>query len=202
MGTEDAVVGQQADADGPEWVIDGQIYTPEDIFGKLKAQSNAIKALEDEIAARDERIDELEQKITQLVVDTDAQWEDIQELQNRTNLLGLLEDVDELDTDQMRGAILLHMQSMVGDDNPRYAMDWDKTNEILHDPDVHRTTINGWMSDAADAVGDDTVCWYEGGQRGPNGQPARIVVDIQAADATVLNPEDCGDAVTRPNNRR
>lgn len=166
----------------PEWEIDGQVWTPRTLLNRMRASKIKTETLEDKLDRKDERIDELEREVDALESENEELWKKLGELDGRTDMLRVLDESETASAAQMRARILQHMWQMVkeetGDDRV-YAMDRDKTEEILHNPDVDRTTINRWMETAAEKVGDETVCYYEGGQPGPSGRAARIVLDLR-----------------------
>ncbi|MFW5905630.1 MAG: hypothetical protein ACOCUO_02160 [archaeon] len=166
----------------PEWEIDGQIWTPRTLLNRMQASKIKIEDLEDKVERKDERIADLEREVKALEDENEELWKRLGELDGRTDMLRVLDESETASAAQMRARILQHMWQMVkgesGDDRV-YAMDRDKTEEILHNPDVDRTTINRWMETAAEKVGDENVCYYEGGQPGPSGRGARIVLDLR-----------------------
>jgi len=179
--------------DGPTWNIDGEVWSPGDLLRAIEARDQRIDALEERLEELEAENNSLRDRLDEQARETEAQWAEIETVQDRTDLLQFIENADQTSAAEARAAILQHMWRMVRDEEGEdrvYAMSRSKTEEILHGPDVHRTTINSWMRDTAEQlVGNGDVCWYEGGDPGPGGQEARIVLDMRGRDHAAL-PED------------
>ena len=180
---------EPAEDEQDQWVIDGQVWTPGDFLRALEARDQRISTLQETIDEQAARIDALEGTIADVAADTEAQKAKLQELDDRTDMLSFVERASETTAEEARVAILQHMWRMVKDedqDDRKYAMDWQKTKEILHNPDVDRTTVLRWMRTAPQLVGNETLCWYSGGEPGPTGAPARVYLDLTSTDSDVL----------------
>lgn len=167
--------------------------TKEDLERRLDAQARRIEHLEEQ---NKQLIDQLGDFASSL----SEQQSRIAELEADTDLLRLVEHADEVSAENGRKAILQHMWRAIrnepGEDRV-YAMDPEKVTEILHHPDVDRTTILRWMRTTPRLIGNDDVCWYDGGDTGPGGKPARIHLDIRDAGESVL--ENVRRQVRSPN---
>lgn len=176
--TRDDDVGDQP----PRWQIDGRWYGPADLLGEIKARDARIDTLEARLAEKDEQIDALASRLDDLEAGLEDTQDDVDAVKDRTDLLQFVANADDTTAEEGRGAILQHMQRMVRDedgDDRTYSMTRSKTNEVLHDPDVDRTTVNRWMRTAAELVGDESICRYEGGDPGRGGREARITLDLR-----------------------
>lgn len=85
----------------------------------------------------------------------------IDELEERTNLLALVEDADQLEAEQRSVAILQHMHRKIRhNDLDRVSLTRDDVKDALHYPDLHRTTFYEDMKRCQRLVGDEDVCKY------------------------------------------
>lgn len=137
-----------------------------------------------------ERVSAVETKYETLEAKLDAKNETIQELRDelarieqRTNLLHLVEEADALDAKQRSAALLQHLKQAAERERTRgrkakHSLNRDQADEALHYPDVDRTTIYTDMQRAARLVNDEDLVWYgedDGGER-------RLFLDLKAAD--------------------
>lgn len=102
---------------------------------------NTLERIDGRLATVEERVDDLEQ---------------------RTNLIQLVEDTDNMDGKQRSAALLLHLQKKIQrNGSDRIFLNRDGAEEALHWPDVDRTTLYTDMQRAARMVANEDVCWYE-----------------------------------------
>lgn len=136
-----------------------------------------------ELAKYDARIDDLEELVN--VKDNRIkELEDrIQELEGRTDLLRLVENSDELEGEQRSAALLQHLHKKATNTSgpDKAAITRDRAEEVLHYPDIHRTTFISDMERCVRLVGDEGVCWYEGRDKGPS-RDARLVLDLEGGE--------------------
>lgn len=146
-----------------------------------------------ELAAYDARIDELEEQVDSKDDRIEVLESRVEELESRTDMLRLVEDSDQLDGEQRSAALLqhLHRKATNGSGADRAAVTREKAEEVLHFPDIHRTTYISDMERCVDLVGDESVCWYEGRDGGPS-REARLILDVDGEELP-------GDAATKLN---
>lgn len=159
-----------------------QQLTKEDLANRLDALRTRIEKLEQENEYLTNRLESAE-------IERDELRERVTEVENDTDLLRIVEDSDNVSAEQRRQIILQHMWRAVRDkpkEERLYGMDTEKVTEILHHPDVDRTTILRWMRTTPRLVGNKDVCWYDGGDSGPGGKPARIHLDLRNAGESLL----------------
>lgn len=180
-----------------------QEYSLEQVMDRLDAQRTYIESLEHEIGDLKEELAETKQDLEEAQRERDELRAYLNDVDSRTDMLRFVDHAEEPSAEQMRIAILQHMWRAVKDENPGdryYSMDASKTNEALHYPDVDRTTVLRWMRTTPRIVGDDGVCWYDGGDAGPSGEPARVFLDLRGNGASL--PEKVTGRSVNPNNRR
>ena len=119
-----------------------------------------VEHLRDQVDQRDERIETLEVQV--------------KDLESRTDLLQLVDDSDELDGKQRSTALLQHAQQKAQRNGGSVAIDQEDAQEILHYPDIHRTTYYSDFQRCARLVGNDRVCRYESDR-----DEARLIVDLR-----------------------
>lgn len=102
--------------------------------------------------------------------------ERLSEVERRTDMQRLVEQVDTATAGQRKQALLQHlMRKARRSDPPKAGLDREGYLEALHHPDVHRTQPYTDMSELADQFADD-VCWYEDG---------RIRLDLSNVDGSL-----------------
>ena len=132
----------------------------DDLRGVIQSAHSRIEDLRQELEEERElrqqamhRVDELEERV--------------QELDQRTDLLSLLNQQQTINGGQAQAALVQHIwqkakrREEMGK-RPTASLDREAAQEALHHPDVHRTTINKWMERAADRV-DGKILQYDGG---------------------------------------
>jgi predicted RNase H-like nuclease (RuvC/YqgF family) len=137
------------------------------LMNKVAALDNRLDELEAENERKDQRIQELE---TELEV-----------VKARTNLLDLVENSDEMDGMQRAVALLQHLQKKAEKEGERgrqrsAAIDKSRAEEVLHYPDIDRTTYYDIFRRCERLVGDKDVCHYDGGTG------ARLVLNLENGD--------------------
>lgn len=139
------------------------------VRSELAKYDARIDELEDLADAKDDRIEELETRV--------------QELESRTDMLRLVEDSDQLDGEQRSAALLQHLHKKATNTSgaDRAAITRDRAEEVLHYPDIHRTTYISDMERCVRLVGDVDVCWYEGRDEGPS-RDARLILDLEGGE--------------------
>ena len=161
-----------SDSDG------GMVVTPQ----RIQALANKVGALEEELrdeqeARRDlqETVDEQRETIARLK-------RRVAELDDRTDMLSLVEDADKADGQQRSAALIQHLVRAAErreqrGEPPRQAVDRAEAEQALHYPDVDRTTIYDDMRRAERLVGDEDVLQYSDGE---------LTINLEAADGGTL----------------
>jgi len=104
----------------------------------MSQQDTMLDAVIEDLAALTERVEHLEDDIAHVA---DLR-ERVQRLEERTDMLRLIERVDTIDAQQRRAALWQHCvrevrQSRAG----KIALTHDDVERVLHHPDVDRTTL-------------------------------------------------------------
>jgi hypothetical protein len=130
-------------------------------------RSLVTNLLEDHVAL-EQRVEELEAKLGRL----DELEQRIKELDERTDMLRLIEDSDQMEGKERSTALIQHaINEFQRKDRAQITFDRDRAEEILHHPDVHRTTIYTDMERCADLIGDDDICAYKQSDQTQTGSP-------------------------------
>lgn len=123
----------------------------------------------------EQRIDEFDQRLADMETRLDR-------LEESTQLLQLVEDVDSMEPQQRSVALLQHMQRKIRSNGiDRIFLNRDDAEDALHHPDVHRTTIYSDMERCESLVGEEDVCWYVQEEDSPVGD-AVIYLDLEAGE--------------------
>lgn len=136
--------------------LEARIRTFQEGLGKAwDAIDNLEEQLEDE---REERR-RLEDENRELRAELDR-------LDERTDLLRLVESTDEMEGEQYAAALVQHLKREAERKRDRgekalASVDREKAERALNFPDVERTTIYKYMQDAERLVGDEDVVWYD-----------------------------------------
>lgn len=143
----------------------------------LRELSERYEFVIEDVTTVENRLDAIEEKLGRL----DDIEERVQELDARTDMLRLVEDADDLDGKQRSAAILQHLQRAAtrngkGGGIPKAKITKERVEEILHFPDIDRTTFYSDMERCERLVGDDGVCEYDGGP------PATLTLDLRDGD--------------------
>lgn len=129
----------------------------EDI-GRLEAE---LEGLEDRLSSQ---VDDLVTRVN--------------EIDERTKLLQLVEQSDELTAEERSKTLLTHMQRRIArQDSNRTFLTRDQAEEALHYPDLDRTTFYSDMQRCERLVGDRNVCWYVSARDSQIGE-AQIYLDL------------------------
>lgn len=144
---------------------DGSVPNLAALQNRMDALRVKIGQLEDELAERDQRIDELEVALEEEREARADLEERVADVEQRTDMLALVDRVDDLDGRQRSAALLQHLkrEAEAGDGPDRASLDRDAAERALQFPDVDRTTIYDDMARAERLVGDDAVCAYTDG---------------------------------------
>jgi len=122
----------------------------------------------DELQAKDEQIEELEARVA--------------ELEERTDMLRLIEDSDSLDASQRSTALIQHaIEEVRNSDRARVTFDRDRAEEVLHYPDVDRTTIYSDMARCERLIGNDDICTYTKASQSETGA-TEVTFDLSGID--------------------
>lgn len=145
---------------------------------KLASLENRIEELEAENQKKDRQISDLERTV--------------EALEARTDLLSLVENSDAMDGMERSIALLQHLQRKAEKEAKRgrsksAAIDKDAAEEALHHPDIDRTTYYSDFRRCERLVGDERVCYYEGGS------PARLVLNLENGDVPPKFSTNGGD---------
>jgi len=145
--------------------------------------SDPEELLYKDIAALEERVEELEAQLAQV----EALRDRVDEIDARTDIMQLVEDSDDLDGEARSIRLLQHMQRKASRNNlSRISLTRDQADEALHYPDVDRTTIYSDMRRCTRLVCDDDICWYN------STDTSELFLDVaafqQAADAGEIRP--------------
>lgn len=107
----------------------------------------ALEDRVDDLATALDRIDELETRVATL--------------EERTDMLRLIEESDQLDAKQRSTALIQHaVQEVRNSSRTKVTYDRDRAEEILHYPDVDRTTIYSDMERCERLIADADICEY------------------------------------------
>jgi len=121
--------------------------TERSLVDNLLADLTALEDRVDDLTTAAERIDELEARVA--------------DLEERTDMLRLIEDSDDLTAKQRSTALIQHaFQEVRNNDRTQVTFDRDRAAEILHYPDVDRTTIYSDMERCQRLIGDKDICQY------------------------------------------
>lgn len=137
------------------------------IVGVLDGLENRV----DDLEAENEKLREQLALERQRRKDVERRLESqIDELDQRTDLLQLVETVENADAKQRSAALLQHIRRkasrLAPDDGPHpgVVVDHHDAEEALHYPDIHRSTLYGDMKRVVSMIDDSDVCWYDDGE--------------------------------------
>lgn len=154
--------------------------TVEDLGAFVDAIRTRLGNLEDEMGELQEELDEERQERQRLEEENDELREEIERLDARTDLLRLVENNDEMDAQQYAAALVQHLKQAAERERERgreakASVDHDEAEAALKYPDVKRTTIYKYMTDAVDLIGDEEILWYES----PGYGEARLKMNLE-----------------------
>jgi ABC-type phosphate transport system auxiliary subunit len=143
--------------------------------GMLDHVIEDVAELEDRVVAVEalaERVAELETQVA--------------ELDERTDMLRLIDEADTMDASQRSAALLQHCIRKIraSDRLSEVTINRDTAEEALHHPDVDRTTIYSDMQRCERLVGDEDICRYAKASETVSGD-AELTVDLSHVDETV-----------------
>lgn len=143
--------------------LEERVRDLEEKYEYVMEDMSALETLVEEFREEVEKVDSIENQVN----DLDA----------RTDMMRIVENADQLDAKQRSATILQHLQRAAksnGEDGISKAkITRDRVEEILHYPDVHRTTLYTDMERCVDLVGNKDVCSYDGGS------PATLSLDLR-----------------------
>jgi predicted RNase H-like nuclease (RuvC/YqgF family) len=136
---------------------------------ELTEEREERRSLEAALEERDDRIADLETRL--------------EELDARTDLLNVIDDVDQMDGKQRSVTLIQHLKRKAEtqrdrdtDESARASVNREEAEDALHHPDVDRTTIYDDMRRAVRLVGDEDVLWYDSG----GGTESRLRLDLES----------------------
>lgn len=163
----------------------GAALTTADLAQRMDALSQRVWDLEEGNDELREEIAGLRDQLQNRDAVIERQAERIDRLEQRTDLLQVVEQADEMEAKQRSAALIQHLKRKAerrsADEPSRAAVNREEADEALHYPDVERTTIYRDMERAARLVGDTDVCEYGGGE---------LVLDLDADDGHVAGVTD------------
>lgn len=138
-----------ASLDGVHNRLDSLVTKIENLQDELSEERERREELEVELERREDRIEDLERSVD--------------ELDARTDLLDLVQHADDTTAAQRRVALIMHLQRAAEAGDSKQSLDADRAEDILHHPDIHRTTFYTDMDEAANLVDDPKVLSYSDG---------------------------------------
>lgn len=144
-------------------------------------------------AGGDDMVGAIISDLVELEERVDERFDEIQDrlddLERRTDMLQLVEDVDEMAAKQRSITILQHMHRklLASDDLDAIHLTKDDVETALHFPDIDRTTYYTDMRRCQRLVGNDDICWYKKASEGDLDEAA-VYLDLSEGDIRgVLN---------------
>jgi len=138
--------------------------------------------LYDQLGALDERIEQLEQRIDGLESENERLRERVGDIDARTDMLQLVEEVDGMTAEQRSISILQHMhRRLQRRDTDRVALTREQVEECLHYPGLDRSTFYTDMRRCERLVGDEELCYYAGDGVGSRDEAA-VVLDLERGE--------------------
>lgn len=175
------VTGEETGSGGANPGVDAEKPTRSDLqdrldqqAARLERQSQLVQQLVDQLEAAEEERDDLREQLQEVRADVD-------DIDQRTDLLRLVEESDDLAPEQ-RSAILVEAARKKAarrgrrdnDEPPRYALTRDEGEAALHLPeDADRTIVYKDMDRAERLVGNTDLVAYQDGE---------LVVDLTAGE--------------------
>lgn len=169
----------------------------ENLRRRVEQQSKLIEALSDEVADEREARQEAEAEMQEMKGQQKALKKMVEDLKSRTNMLRMIQESGNAPPEQRRAAMLQHLEkkAKAKEDRPDEAvankakaeLDHERAEEILHYPDIDRTTLYNDMSKAAEMVDNEHVCYYENGKLVVNLERGEIPDHITALAVEDIN---------------
>jgi chromosome segregation ATPase len=136
---------------------------------RFQALATKLGALEDDLQEERDRRADLEATVDEQAETISRLQQRVAELDDRTDMLSLVEDADQADGQQRSAALIQHLVRAAQrreqrDEPPRQAVDRAEAEQALHYPDVDRTAIYHDMQRAERLFGDEAVLWYDDGE--------------------------------------
>ena len=149
---------------------------------RFQALATKLGALEEDLQEERERRAELEATVDEQAETISRLQQRIAELDDRTDMLSLVEDADKADGKQRSSALIQHLVRAAEHreqrgEPARQAVRRGEAEKALHYPDVDRTTIYDDMRRAERLVGDEDVLQYSDG---------KLMINLEAADGGTL----------------
>lgn len=118
--------------------------------------------LETRVEAVEDENEDLRKQINQL---ESRHGERIDELDERTDIMTLVEEAEDVSPKQRRTMLLLHMKKMAEDrarngKKKSFTVTQEQANEALHAPEIDRTTFYTDFQKLEEWVGNKNVCKY------------------------------------------
>jgi len=151
----------------------------------MSQTDDLLDAVIEDIAELSERVDEIEERVGAI----DNLRERVQRLEERTDMLRLIEEVDQLEADQRRAALWQHcVREARQSPSGQIALNHEDVETVLHHPDVHRTTLYEDMNQVAEQT-PEGVAEYLPAEDTPSGE-SELQVDLsgvgESVDASTL----------------
>lgn len=133
-------------------------YNIEDVWARVEFLANRVDDLEDRAERAEAERDEAREERDQL-------RERVDELDTRTDMMDLVEHADDMTAKQRSMALIQHLHRSAKREGDRgrkrtASVNRDEAEEVLHFPDVHRTTIYEDMDRAIRLVDNENVLHY------------------------------------------
>lgn len=154
----------------------------------LRVEVDELK--EETETLRDEN-DRLEERI-------ESNEAEIAALDERTDIMAMVEQSDDPSAKQRRSMLLLHMKQMAeqrakSGKKRAYTVTQEKANEALHAPDIHRTTFYSDFRAIERWVGNKDVCEYIP----DSGGESRLKIDLTQGELVGESmPADLGNKLS------
>jgi len=140
-----------------------------------------VENLMDDVVALEERVDDIDGQLSAL---EDLQ-ERVERLEQRTDMLRLIEEADELDAHQRSAALWQHcVRKAETGRREQIVLDRDDAEAAMHYPDIDRTTVYTDMERVERLVGDERVAEYVAAGESETDQ-AELRVDLSTVSESV-----------------
>lgn len=146
-------------------------------------EEDFVEFLHDLIIKLETRVEDLEDDKRELREELAEHKARIDELDERTDIMTLIEEAEDVTPKQRRTMLLLHMKKMAEQraKNGRkksFTVTQEQANEALHAPDIDRTTFYTDFRKIAEWVGNKDVCEYIS----DTGGNSRLELDLTNGD--------------------
>lgn len=155
----------------------------EEFVARLEAQSNRLNYLTNELEEAHEKRSLLREEIEELRDENSELRAQITHLDERTDLLQLVQNSDELTGKQRSVALIQHLRRAAVRERDRgrdakASVNRDEAERALQYPEVDRTTIYTDMQRAAKLVGNEDVLSYVS----ESGGGSRLKMNLESGD--------------------